>query len=307
MDFNTPVGRLVQGSMSMQHQKDMETNQPMYENGQPVMGCFFALAFPKILPNGQSNGEFDQFFGVLRQVAAAAWPALFPQGANGACTHPGFSWKYQDGDGVNKQGQSVADKAGYKGNHIIKFYTAYPVRCFNEGHFAAHEEIQKPDEVIKRGFWIRVFGEAKGNNATGNQVPGISLYPKLVSFVERGEEIASGPDAQTALGGAAVGWKPAPVAGSPIPTPGGVPGGAATAGATGIVLPATPAINVPLPGGTPINMPLPGGAPNIPLPAATPTYTISPTLAAQNITIDMLLSKGWTIQKLIEEGHVTAK
>jgi hypothetical protein len=302
MDFNTPVGRLVQGSMSMQHQKDMDTGQPLMENGQPVMGVFFALAFPKVLPNGQPNTEFDQFFGTLREVAAASWPALFPQGAAGACTHPQFSWKYQDGDGVNKQGKSVADKAGFKGHHIIKFYTAYPVRCFNEGHFAAHEELQDVDNVIKRGYWLRVFGEAKSNNASGNQVPGISLYPKLVSFVERGEEIASGPDAQQALGGAAVGWKPAPVAGSPIPTPGGVPGG------VNVPLPTPPAVNVPLPGAVnvpAVNVPLPTPpVVNVPAPPpAAPQYAISPALAAQNITIDMLLAKGWTMDALVQQGH----
>lgn len=316
MDFNTPVGRLVQGSMSMQHQKDMDTNQPLFENGQPVMGVYFALAFPKVLPNGKLNTEFDAFFGGLRQVAAASWPTLFPQGANGPCSHPQFSWKYQDGDGVNKQGKSVADKPGFKGHHIIKFYTSYPVRCFNEGHFAAHEELQKPDEVIKRGFWLRVFGETKSNNASGTKVPGIVLYPKLVSFVERGEEIVSGPDAQQALGGAAVGWKPAPVAGSPIPTPGGaaipvpgaVPGGAP--------LPSPPAVTVPLPGGAPIipavNVPLPGGAPapavNVPLPAPIlPAYAVNGALAAQGITVDMLLAKGWTIEALLQAGHIFAQ
>lgn len=314
MDFNTPVGRLVQGSMSMQHQKDMDTGQPLFENGQPVMGVFFALAFPKVLPDGQQNSEFNAFFGQLAGVAAAAWPALFPQGASGACTDPRFSWKYQDGDGVNKQGKSVADKPGFKGHHIIKFFTSYPVRCFNEGHFAAHEELQQPDTVIKRGFWCRVFGEAKSNNATGSQVPGISLYPKLVSFVERGEEIVSGPDAQQALGGAAVGWKPAPVAGSPIPAPGAAM--PVMPGASSAPLPTPPAVTVPLPGGAPVipavNVPVPGSVPapavNVPAPAPTlPAYAVNGTLAAQGITVDMLLKKGWTIEALLQAGHVFAQ
>src|SRR5690606_31125344 len=199
MDFHTPVGRIVQGSVAMHAQKDMDTNQPLKnDDGSPVMGTFIALAFPKVLPNGQRNTEFDQFFATLGGVAAQAWPALFPQGAPqlpenikpgqpGACINPRFSYKYQDGDGVDSSGKSVASKPGFAGHHIVRFYTAYPVRCFHEGQFAAHEASQKPEDIIKRGYWVRIFGEVKSNNATGTQVPGISLYPKLLSFVERGE------------------------------------------------------------------------------------------------------------------------
>jgi hypothetical protein len=286
----------------------MDTNQPLFENGQPVMGVFFAMAFPKVLPDGQANTEFEQFFGQMRQVAAASWPALFPQGAAGPCANPRFSWKYQDGDGTDQSGKSVADKSGFKGHHIIKFYTAYPVRCYNEGHFAAHEELQAPNEVIKRGYWIRVVGEMKSNNATGSQVPGIKLYPKLVSFVQRGEEIASGPDAQEAFGKAPTGWRPAPMANDPIPTPGGLPampavgGGLPAMPAVGGGLPAMPAVG----GGLPAMPAVGGGLPAITLPTPPqPTYPISPTLAAQGVTIDMLLAQGWTHDALVAQGHAT--
>ncbi len=277
MDFNTPVGRLVQGSVAMQAQKDMDTNQPLLnQDGTPVMGTFIALAFPKVLPNGQPNAEFDALWAQLNAVAAAAWPALFPQGAGGACVNPRFSWKYQDGDGHDQSGKSVADKPGFKGNHILRFYTSFPMRCFHEGKFGAHEEIQKPEDIIKRGYWVRVFGEAKGNNATGQQVPGISLYPKLLSFVERGDEIVSGPDAQAAFGNAAVGWRP-PASASPIPT-GAVPAVA------------VPAVAVPAP-----------AAAAVPVPAGP---VVTPALAAQGITWPMLQGQGWTEETARAAGHI---
>ena len=301
----TPVGRIVQGSVAMQQQRDVDTNQPLKdEHGNPVMGTFLALAFPKVLPNGQPNTEFDAFFGQLRQVAAASWPALFPQGAAGQCVNPRFSWKYQDGDGADQSGRSVADKPGFRGHHIVRFFTSFPLRCYNEGKFAAHEEIQKPEDIIKRGYWVRLLIEAKSNNATGTQVPGIALYPKLLSFVERGEEIVSGPNAEETLGKTAVGWRP-PASASPIPTGGAgglpgapavsVPGAAAPAVSVPTVAVSAPAVSVPVPGAATPSVP-------VPTPAAGPT--VSPALAAQGITWPMLQAQGWTEEAARQQGHL---
>lgn len=289
-DFNSPVGRLVQGSMKPSHQKDIESNQPLFNaDGSPQMGVFFALAFPKILPSGQPNGEYQQFHELLKATAAAAWPQLFPQGAAGPCANPRFSWKIQDGDGHDHNGRSVADKAGFAGHWVVKFYTAFQVRCFHEGRFGPHEEIQNPDDVIKRGDWVRIFGEVKSNNATGNQVPGISLYPKLVSFVREGERIASGPDAATAFGGYTPSFVPPAPANSPIPTP----------GAASPPL-AAPVVNPPTLQGLPTPPALP--TPPVLTPPA-PSYVVSPALAAQGVTIDSLLAQGWTHDTLVQHGH----
>ena len=301
-DIFTPVGRIVQGSVAMQQQRDVDTNQPLKDAaGNPVMGTFLALAFPKVLPNGQPNTEFDTFFGQLRQVAAASWPALFPQGAAGQCVNPRFSWKYQDGDGTDQSGRSVADKPGFRGNHIVRFFTSFPLRCFHEGKFAAHEEIQTPEDIIKRGFWTRLLVEAKSNNATGTQVPGISLYPKLLSFVERGEEIVSGPNAEETLGKTAVGWRP-PASASPIPTggAGGLPA------APAVSVPGAPAAAVPVAVSAPaVSVPVPGTAtPSVPVPTPAAGPTVSPALAAQGITWPMLQAQGWTEETARAQGHI---
>lgn len=273
-DISTPAGRLVQGSMKMQQRKDQKTKQPVVKpDGTPDMGCFFSLAFPKFLPNGQANGEFASFWQQLNAVGAAAWPQFFPQGAAGSCSNPKFSWKYQDGDGVDSNGQSVAGKPGFKGHHIIKFDTSYPVKVFNEGRFAPQDEIVNADLTVKRGFWVRVFGEAKSNNAdlSKQQVPGISIYPKLVSFLggRPEDEIASGPDAQQAFGGNAPAWRPdgiSQVPGAPVGT-----------------LPVPPSTAVP----------------------AQPTYVIRADLAAQGHTMQTLSSQGATVDQLVAAGYVT--
>jgi hypothetical protein len=304
-DVFTPVGRIVQGSVAMQQQRDVDSNQPLKDDhGNPVMGTFLALAFPKVLPNGQPNTEFDAFFGQLRQVAAASWPTLFPQGAGGNCTNPRFSWKYQDGDGVDQSGKSVADKPGFRGHHIVRFFTSFPLRCFHEGKFAAHEEIQKPEDIIKRGYWVRLLAECKSNNATGTQVPGISLYPKILAFVERGEEIVSGPNAEETLGRTAVGWRP-PASASPIPTAGGLPAAPAVSvpGAPAVSVPgatAAPAVNVPA-----VSVPGVPAAPAVSVPVPPPAGpTVSPALAAQGITWQMLQAQGWTEETARAQGHL---
>lgn len=326
-DFSSPVGRLVQGSPIMQHEKDMRTNQPIYNaDGSPKESVFMALAFPKLI-NGQRNAEFDAFWSVLAQTASGSWPALFPNGfpqyveyikpgQPGACVNPKFSYKYQDGDGVDSDGKSVADKPGFAGHHIIKFSTDFPVRCYMEGKFASHEELPKPEDIIKRGFWVRIIGETKTNGATGTQVPGIAIYPKLVSFVGRGSdgEIVSGPDAAAAFGAAPVGWRP--VESSPIPT--GAPAVAVpavsvpAAGVPNVAVPAVgvPAVNVPVPGvaAPAVNVPVPGAVPvptpavNVPVPAAGPV--VKPELAAQGITWAHLQAQGWTEDTARAAQHI---
>lgn len=299
--FTSPVGRLVQGSMTMQQETDINNPNIKLTNpdGTPKMSLFFALAFPKKLDNGQDNQEFLQFYTLMVQTAQAAWPALFPNGAT-TSSNPKFSWKYQDGDGVDTNGQSVSGKAGFAGNHIIKFASNYNVSCFVEGQFAPHQQLQKPDETIKRGYWLRVFGDMRSNNATGTQVPGISIYPSLVSFVARGEEIASGPDAAAAFGGAPVGYVPAgatpatsaPVGGNALPSPTGIAIPGQVQQQSGVVIPGQvqqAAVVVPKPGGI-----------VIPSPPAKPAYRVAD--AYPGITVEQVLAQGWTADDAVGAG-----
>jgi hypothetical protein len=331
MDFNTPVGRLVQGSVKLEHQTDMRTKQKKFDaDGSAEMAVFFAVAFPKVLPNGQQNTEFGALWAQMVAAAAEAWPQFVKP--DGTCTNPKFSWKFQDGDGVDDSGQSVANKPGFAGHYIIKFQTSYPVRCFYEGKFAAHEEIQNPEQVIKRGYWVRVFGEMKSNMAdlTKQQVPGIAIYPKLISFVERGDEIVSGPDAQAAFGAAAIGWRP-PASANPVgmPTPGqpvmpgqpamqmppaGNPTQPVTPGAAvrmpampGAGLPAMPGAGLPaMPGAGAPTMPMLPGAPMQQMQPPAPQYALRADLVQQGMTYEALnKTQGWTWETLVAQGYAT--
>jgi hypothetical protein len=292
----------------------------------PDMGTFFSLAFPKSIAGGAptytvradlaaqghtmqslaahgtpaqlvqmgyliasdgGNPEWDTFNKKLKEAAATAWPAFFPQGGTGACTNPKFSWKIQDGDGFDHMGVSVATKPGFAGHWIVKFDTNFPIKVYNEGHFAPHEELQQPEKIVKRGYWVRVYGELKSNMATGTQVPGIVLYPNLVSFLggRREDEIISGPDAQQALGGqgAFAGWRPdgiSTVPGAPVglPAPGGLP------------LP-TPGAGLPLP---PASIAAP----------VAPQYQVRADLAAQGHTMQSLAAHGMP-EQLVAAGYLT--
>lgn len=312
-NFTTPVGRLVQGSPCMAPQIDMQTNKPLLNaDGTQKMGVFMAIAFPKVLPDGRPNTEFDALFALLKETAAAAWPALFPQGAAGPCVNPRFSMKYQDGDGYDQSGNSVSAKPGFAGHHILRFSTDYHVRCYHEGKFAAHEEIQDVKNVVKRGYWVRLVGEARSNNASGTQVPGISLYPNLLSLVAQGDEIMSGPDAATAFGAAAIGWRPpAMVPGMPTVPAGAVPPSAPAAPAAPMppAVPTAPAAPVPPSAPGAPAAPVPPSAPAVllppPPPVAAPAVVLSPALAAQGITLDGLVAQGWTLDALVQQGYAT--
>lgn len=355
-DITTPAGRLVQGKLEMQQRKDTKTKQPLWKDPLtklvPDMGLFFSLAFPKVLPDGKPNAEFEKFWSELAAVAAQSWPQFFPSGAakggyavrpdlalqghtmatlaahgtpeqllaagylttapvgpaSSGCTNPKFSWKYQDGDGVDTNGQSVAAKPGFKGHHIIKFDTNFPVSCFHLNQYRPDQEIgvgpnaRKVTDIIRRGFWVIANLEVKSNNAdlTQQQVPGISLYPKLITFLggNPAEEIKSGPDAQQVFGGMVAGWRPEGI--SAIP---GAPVGTLAA-------PGTPGGTLAAPG-----LPAPGGglalptAAGLPAPPALtvpvqPTYVVRPDLALQGHTMATLAAHG-TPEQLLAAGYVT--
>ena len=294
-DIMSPVGRLVQGSVTLEHQKDMNTKQPLFNaDGSKKMGLFLALAFPKLI-NGQPNPEFHAFRTQLAMVAAAAWPQFFPQGPSFTASNPNFSWKIQDGDGTDNMGQSVAGKPGWKDHWIIKFASDYPCKVFAEGKFAAHEELQPQAlETIKRGYWLRILCEVKSNMAdlTKQQKAGIAIYPKLISFVggRKEDEISGGPDAMETFGKMAVGYVPPGLSQLPGTPVGGITGGA---------LPPSPSLTLP---GATLALPTLGAAPS---PAPAPVPTITPAAAAQGHTVASLTAAGHSIEALVQAGFVT--
>lgn len=92
-EIKTGVGRVVWGNPGKpQIVKDVQTKQPkLDQHGQPKEEWAFGVAFPK--------EEFQ------RDI----WPALAAEQAAGYPNGPprNFSWKYNDGDGIDSNGQPL--------------------------------------------------------------------------------------------------------------------------------------------------------------------------------------------------------
>jgi len=282
--FTTPIGRIVQGDAFEPQTKDQQGNALTVKSGpnagQPTQRYFIAVAFPKTDP------QFPALYGQLQTIARAAWPQHF--NSNGQCTHPKFSWKLADGDGIDDNGKPNNTKEGFAGHWVLKFSSSFPPRCFYQGRYQPQDVIQDKN-AIRKGYFVRVAGTVEGN---GNvQKPGLYVNLNMIELVAQGPEIVSGPDAGAAFGGVPVGALP-PGA-TALPT---VPPGAGTAPTMPGLPPA--AVTAPaMPGLPPATLPV---APNPAFVAGPPVRTM--TAKANGYTRDQLIAGGWTDDKLIAEG-----
>lgn len=237
IEVTTPVGRLVGGHPMMQEVvKDDKTGQPkMQADGvTPRTSAFFALAIPK----GQEQGWWETPWG---QQIFQAGVAGFPGGAH---QRHDFAWKVEDGDSTipNKRGKRNCDREGFPGHWIIRCSTGLTIRCFHDGKFSPHEQIQQK-EAIKPGDYGRAALLVKANGS--DQSPGVYLNPDMFALTRAGIEIQLGEQRDAADAFSQPAEMPAnaqvdPNAGAAAATPGGAtpppaasgpaPGGAATPG-----------------------------------------------------------------------------
>lgn len=196
-DFLSPVGRLVQGNPFEAQTTNMQGQPLLTQQGQPTQRYFIAVAFAK------TDQAFGAFYADMVAVARAAFPALF--NAQGQCTHPRFSFKLIDGDGVDDNGRPNNQKEGFAGHWVVKFSSSFPPRCFHTGHYQPHEQIQPPAAgqpgAIRRGYYVRISGSMEGNGQPNK--PGIYVNLGMVELVGQGPEIVSGPDAGAVFGASA--------------------------------------------------------------------------------------------------------
>jgi hypothetical protein len=284
--FISPVGRLVQGSMTLHPKTDMKGKPVLNNDGSPVEECFLALAIAKTDPN------LAAFYALFDAEARASFPHLYPNGGN--CVNPKFAMKVQDGDGVDSNGQSVAGKEGFAGHYIFKMSSRYPPRCFHYGKYDPSQQIQNPDEIIKKGYFIRVSGTLNGNGVKPTEreaVPGLYVSANLVELVQMGQEIVSGPDAGAVFGAAPIDMSKLPAGASATPI---LPGG-------GGGLPGLPGTAPTLPGAAPAGLPPAPGA-GIGLPPAGPVYEMQ--ASAQGATREFLHTQGWTDEQLVQHGYL---
>lgn len=347
--FTSPVMRLIQGGMQLQLKKNRDKTPKLDKNGQPVYECFFAGAIPKLIDNGAGvmidNPDVGTFYALIHAKARESFPHLFNT-PDGQCSHKRFAWKMVDGDGRDDDGEELANKPGFAGNWVFKFATRYAPQLCHYGKYDPRDRIvnimdatntkivTSVDDIIKKGYFIRVAGTVDGNGVQPGEkeaVPGMYLSPNLVELVAFGDVIIGGPDAAAIFGAAPaitrlppgasttppVSTTP-PTNAAPLtapPTPTGLPvlpGAGATPAlpqTAGPVLPQTSTPALPgtagpvLPTSTPALPVLPTAAvPQLPVVPAGPQYIMQPT--AMGATREALHAQGWSDELLVQHGHM---
>ena len=204
----TPVGRLVQGDCFEPQTTDAEGNPLVIKNGpnagKPRVDYFMAIAIPK------TDATYNQLWATIHGEARGAFPSLFD--AQGNCINPKFAFKVTDGDSPvpNSKGTKPCDREGFPGNWILNFSGGFAPKCYTAG---GGELINDPN-MIKRGYFIRIYGSVKGNGS--QQQPGIFLNHSMVELVGYGEEIITGPSGDAVFGGTPAGALPAGASATPM-------------------------------------------------------------------------------------------
>ena len=233
----TPVGRLVMGDCFEAQTTDAEGKPLLIKNGpntgQPRVDYYMGIAVPK------TDAGYNELWAKVHGEARLAFPGLFD--AAGNCVNPKFAFKIIDGDSrvPNTKGIKPCDREGFAGHWVLNFSGGFAPKCYTAG---GAEVITDPN-MIKRGYFIRIYGSVKGNGS--QQQPGIFLNHSMVELVGYGEEIITGPRGDAVFGGSPAGALPAgasatPVAGAaPIAQAPPPPAGAAVAPAAMAPPPAT--------------------------------------------------------------------
>lgn len=186
IEIKTPCGRVVWGNPGKSQVKlDMTTKKPkLNKDGQPVNQWAFGIAIPK--------GEFQQHvWPAMAQEAAAG----YPQG-----TPPKFAWKYQDGDGVDSNGQPFNKREGYAGCYVLTVSSeafAPPIYKFQNGAY-----VQLTGDQIKTGDYVVVAIKFQVNVPQDRTfTPGLYVNPVAIEHIGYGTEIQNGPDPMALFGG----------------------------------------------------------------------------------------------------------
>lgn len=294
----TPVGRLVQGDCFEAQTTDAEGKPLLIKHGpnagQPRVEYFFAVAVPKTAP------EWQDVYARIHGTARAAFPSLFDQAGN--CISPKFAFKVIDGDSQlpNTRGTKPCDREGFPGHWILNFSGGYAPKCYTAG---GAELITDPT-MLKRGYYVRVYGSVKGNGS--QQQPGVFLNHSMVELVGYGEEIVSGPDGTAIFGAQPAGQLPAGASATPVaPSSAPLAQGAPTPQAP---TPQAPAAAAPPPVAAPAPQAPAAAAPAPQAPAAAvqpaPDFLNGPAAAAPPEP-KFLDSAGnpWTEAQLLQAGY----
>ena len=313
LNYTTPVGRLVKGSLYKPQDKDQKGNPLVIKSGpragQPTVKYYFGVAIPKM---GEQHWAQTEWGAKIWQVGRAA----FPQGQGDS---PAFAWKITDGDSQvpNAAGKKPCDMTGHQGHWVINFTSQFPPKIYN--HDGSQQLVDA--DAVKLGYFVQVNASVDGNG--DNMKPGVFMNGNMVALAAYGEVIHVGPDATHAgFGGAPLpaGASATPIGGfnpasAPVPA---APAGAPQYGVPPVPVPAT-GVMTANPSSPPAGVPaapnyafigqqppvaavpgLPPAPPPVAVPQAAPRRMMTP--AAQGATYEQLIAVGWNDQLLITNG-----
>lgn len=264
VNFTTPVGRLVAGSIYKAGDKDAEGRPLTVKHGpnagQPRVDYYFGIAIPK---GAEAHWNQTEWGKVIWGVGTASNPT--------AGTNPKFAWKVKDGDSTapDAKGKLFCDRVGHKGHWIIGFSGGYQPKCYSLISSDTPVELTEPN-AIPLGHWVQVNGNVKGNGSM--QKPGVFMNHSMVCLVGYGQVISVGPDAASAGFGA-----------SPLPA------GVSTTPQAGFTPPAA---------ATPPQMPAPSASYRMPPAAPAPRKVMLE--AAGGYSYEEMIRGGWNDQQLID-------
>lgn len=330
-DFISPVARLVQGSLVLEAKKTVDGKAALDAEGKQIYESFIAIAIAKTDPG------LPAFYALYVATAREQFPHLFD--ANGNCLNNRFAWKIQDGDGVDSNGASVANKPGFAGHYIFKMATRFAPKCYHYGKYDVSQQIQNPNDIIKKGYFVRVSGKITGNGVGPQErsaVPGLFVSPDMVELIAFGPEIVTGPDPSKVFGAAPVNMAALPAGASatpllpqggpaigggpvgglgPAPIPSGIGGGigggigvpnaaVAQQAPLGVAAIGSPVAALPAGGNAGLAaMPGVGLGPAPVQQNIGPQFTMNPS--AGGLTREQANAQGWSDEALINAGHMT--
>lgn len=301
VEFRTPVGRLVGGSLYDPQEEGYGGKKTADKNGKPTVNFYFGLAIEK---RGERHWAETTWGKVIWETGHRGFP-------NGQAQQPAFAWKITDGDStvqtMNRSGKmsSPSEKQGYPGHWVLAFNSAFaPQICDRLGT----KYIQEKDHT-NPGDYIQVAASVVPNGDMTHS--GVFLNPRAVAHQAFGEPIVWGIDIKKV----GFGQDPLPAGASLTPV-GAAPASIAyqPPAPTGAV-----AYQPPVPTATPALAPAP--YPEILTPSVPQTSVAPPTPApvpaapaapqrimsakAGQLTYEEFKAKGWTDNQLVHEGYMS--
>jgi hypothetical protein len=162
---------------------DQNTRQRrVNKQGQEMTEYGFGLAVPK--------ASLGEIWNKIHEAAYTIYPSRqIP---------PAFAWKYKDGDGIDHNGVSFAQREGHAGHLIFACVTTLPIKWYkyeNGNNILINEG-------VKCGDYVNVQVQISAHAAQGTGKPGLYINPMAVQFLGFGKEIINAPSGDQIFGAA---------------------------------------------------------------------------------------------------------